>query len=471
MQTLNDIHSRLNATEVAEVAHPASEGEVVAIMERALRDHLHICAFGGRHAMGGQQFCAGGVAVDTSKLTGVPQLDIERGLLTIGAGARWPEIIAATRGADACSPVRWAIRQKQTGADAMSFGGSLGANVHGRGLVMGPIVEDVERFRMVTAGAEVLECSREKNAELFALAIGGYGMFGIITEATLRLTPRRKMRRLVDIIDLDDAINAVYRRAAQGCVYGDFQYAIEPGDDSFLRRGVMACYEPVAESTPVDSSETDLPRESWLRLLELAHTDKRRAFQVYSEHYLASHGRVYWSDTMQLSTYIPTYAEFLADRRGAASAEESLMITELNVPPERLMDFIRAARLVLRSSGVEDIYGTIRAIRKDTSTYLPWAREDYACVIFNLRTVHTDAGIAQTQRAARGLIDAAIDLGGTYYLTYHRWATAAQALRAYPRFPEWMERKRALDPTGVLRSTWFDHHRELLSGMGKRGAA
>lgn len=468
---LNDIHSRLNATEVAEVAHPITEDDVVATLERARRKQLHICAFGGRHAMGGQQFRAGGIAVDTSALAGTARLDTERGLLTIGAGARWPEIIAATRSADARSPVHWAIRQKQTGADAMSLGGALAANVHGRGLIMGPIVEDVERFRMVTANAEVLECSREKNAELFALAIGGYGMFGIITEVTLRLTPRRRMRRLVDIIDLDDALNAVYRRAEQGCVYGDFQYAIEPGDDSFLRRGVMACYEPVAESTPVDSSENDLPRESWLRLLELAHTDKRRAFQVYSEHYLASHGRVYWSDTMQLSTYIPTYAEFLADRRGATTVDESLMITELNVPPDRLMDFMRAARLVLRSSGVEDIYGTIRAIRKDCTTFLPWAREEYACVIFNLRTMHTDAGIALTQRAARGLIDAAIDLGGTYYLTYHKWATAAQALRAYPRFPEWMERKHAHDPTGVLRSTWFEHHWQLLSGMGKCGAA
>lgn len=467
MPTLNDIHSRLNATEVAEVARPRDEDAIVALLDRARRERKQVCVFGGRHAMGGQQFRRDALAVDTSELIGTPRLDVERGLLTIGAGAHWPGIIEETRARDADALTRWSIRQKQTGADAISLGGSLASNVHGRGLALGPIVDDVEAFRIVTANGDVLDCSREKNANLFALAIGGYGMFGIITEVTLRLTPRRKMRRLVDIIDLDDALHAVYRRAEQGCVYGDFQYAIDPADSSFLRRGVMACYEPVMDDTAVEPSGSDLPRESWLRLLELAHTDKRQAFQVYSEHYLASHGRVYWGDTMQLSTYIPTYAEFLAERRNGAGADESLMITELNVPPGELPAFMHAAREVLRTSGVEDIYGTIRAIRRDATTFLPWAREDYACVIFNLRTPHTPAGIERSKLAARGLIDAALERGGTYYLTYHRWATAAQVLRAYPRFPEWLERKRALDPDGVLRSAWFDHHEALLT----RGSA
>ena len=34
------------------------------------------------------------------------------------------------------------------------------------------------------------------------------------------------------------------------------------------------------------------------------------------------------------------------------------------------------------------IYGTIRLIEPDTETALPWAREPYACVIFNLHVDH-----------------------------------------------------------------------------------
>src|SRR5439155_16217248 len=201
---------------------------------------------------------------------------------------------------------------------------------------------------------------RQQNPELFSLVIGGYGLFGVVATVTLRLGPRRKVRRLVDILDIDEAIPAVRRRVAQGCLYGDFQYAIDPADDAFLRRGVCACYQPVPDDTLVSDDSADLKEQDWADLLRLAHTDKRAAFERYSAHYLSTHGRVYWSDTMQLSTYIPTYDQFLRDVSGGQEAPESLIIGEQFVPPDTLPEFLAAARRVLRSTGVEDIYGTIR---------------------------------------------------------------------------------------------------------------
>lgn len=106
---------------------------------------------------------------------------------------------------------------------------------------------------------------------------------------------------------------------------------------------------------------------------------------------------------------------------------------------------------------MEDIYGTIRSIMKDSTSFLPWAREDFACIIFNLRTRHDDAGIERTRRTAQALIDAASDLGGSFYLTYHRWATREQMLRCYPQFPEFLRLKRQYDPCGVFQSDWYRH--------------
>lgn len=455
---VNDVHSRLNPTRVAEVR---TVGSVEELREAVLEGHGRgIALAGGRHAMGGQQFLTDGLVLDLRPLDRVFDLDEERGLLRVGAGAQWPAVIAAVRERSE----HWGIRQKQTGADDLTVGGSLAANVHGRGLGMGPIVEDVESLRLVDPDGNVLECSRRRHPELFSLVVGGYGLFGAVSDVTLRLAPRRKLRRLVDIIDLDDAINAAYRRFEEGCLYGDFQYAIDETDDGFLRRGVLACYKPVADDAEVADGSADLGRDDWLRLLELAHRDRGAAFQRYSQHYLASHGRVYWSDTMQLSTYIPSYAEFLAEAQGKERPDESLMITELYVPPDRLSAFMAAARRVLRESGVEDIYGTIRAIRADETTFLAWARQDFACIIFNLRTRHSDDGIARSRRAAGGLIDAAADEGGSFFLTYHRWATREQVARCHPRFEAFLEKKLDYDPGEVFQSDWYRHHRRLFGG-------
>lgn len=468
---VNDIHSQLNPTRVSAILRPQSLAELQDCVRRTPR--LAVC--GGRHAMGGQQFGSALPLLDLGALNRVLAADAERGLLHIEAGAQWPEIVAAARDL----PGAWGIRQKQTGVDAVSLGGSMAANAHGRGLRMGPLADDIESFQLIDAQGELRHCSRTQDAELFSLVLGGYGLFGIVYSATLRLAPRQRLRRLVDVLDLDDALSAVRRRAAQGCVFGDFQFVIDAADPRFLRRGLLACYEPVetggaAAPTPPDlppDQPPDLPPEAWLRLLQLAHQDKAAAFRLYAQHYLGTDGQLYDSDTLQLATYIPSYADYLASHRDPELPKETLLIGEHYVPPEQLDCFMRQAQALLRDLGSEVIYGTIRAIQPDRSSFLPWARDAWACVVFNLRTPHDAAGQARSAAAFRGLIEAALDLGGSFFLTYHRHATPQQVLRGHPRFLEWLERKHHWDPAERFTSDWYRHYRQAFaSHPGSTGA-
>ena len=327
---------------------------------------------------------------------------------------------------------------------------------------MQPISDDVESLLLVDATGNAIQCSRAENAELFSLTIGGYGLFGLIYSITLRLTERLKLVRVVDIIELDDATGAIYRRIREGCLYGDFQYAIDATEDNFMRKGVFACYRPAPADAPDPSTESDLAAEAWLKLLALAHTDKARAFKIYAGHYLQTDGNTYWSDTMQLSTYIPSYAEYLQQhaRQGAdAGAAESLVIGEHYVPAQHLLEFMCQARSILRRNNCQVIYGTLRAILSDTTSYLAWARQDYVCVIFILRTPHTELGIARTATCFSALTDASAALGGSYFLTYHRYASAAQLERSHPKIRDFFALKRQYDPQELFQSDWYLHYK------------
>src|SRR5262245_32114504 len=200
---VNDIHSQLNATRVAGVERPGSVDDVVRLVGAARDDGRAISIAGGRHAMGGQQFGEGTVNVDMARLARIIRFDAERGQVEVEAGIQWPALIEGVLAAQRDAVRPWGIVQKQTGADRLSLGGSLAANVHGRGLTFRPFVQDVESFTLVDAQGSQRQCSRTKNAELFRLAVGGYGLFGVVTTITLRLTPRRKIERVVEVIDLE----------------------------------------------------------------------------------------------------------------------------------------------------------------------------------------------------------------------------------------------------------------------------
>ncbi|MEO8506390.1 MAG: FAD-binding oxidoreductase [Betaproteobacteria bacterium] len=462
---LNDVHSQLNATTVARIERPRSLAALQASVRQAKALGLHVSVAGGRHAMGGQQFAPNSLHLDTTGLNRVLATDPERGLLTIEAGADWPTIIEASHGMTGPSGAPWSIRQKQTGVDAVTLGGSISANAHGRGLLMQPLGDDIDALEVVNDQGELVACSRARNAELFSLVIGGYGLFGVIYSATLRLTPRLRLKRVVDIIDLDDAMNAVFRRAEQGCLYGDFQFVIDARDERFLRRGVFACYMPSTVEETAPEATADLTPDAWLKLLKLAHDDKASAFRLYAQHYLGTDGNCYWSDTMQLSTYLPSYADFLDGARDEAgrSAAETLVIGEHYVPRGELLAFMQKAAEVLRTFGTEVIYGTIRAIMRDTTSFLPWARADFACVIFNLRTPHTDEGLRRTADTFRALIDICIELRGSYFLTYHRHASPTQVERCYPRFRDWLRLKLKYDADELFTSSWYTHYRDAFA--------
>jgi len=465
---LNDVHSMLNAVWVGEIVQPTSLAEIQAAVCAARERGLKISIAGGRHAMGGQQFAAGALHLDMQMLNHVLDGDAERGMLHIEAGADWPAIIVASHALGLARDGRgWGIAQKQTGVDAVSLGGSISANAHGRGLMLQPLGADIEDLTLVNASGDVLRCSRDENPRLFSLVIGGFGLFGVIYSARLRLVPRQRLRRRVDIIDLDDALNAVFRRAEEGCVYGDFQFVIDADDSSFLRRGVLACYQPSGDDEIEAEQIADLAPDTWLKLLKLAHDDKRMAFKLYAQHYLGTDGNHYWSDTHQLSTYLPGYAEFLASTRipDPNAPVESLLIGEHYVPHAQILEFMRRARELLRANGTEVIYGTIRSISRDTESFMPWARQDFACVVFNLRTLHTADGIARTVRSFRALNDAAIAVGGSFFLTYHRFASAAQVDEAYPEFRAFLAQKLHFDPDERFESEWYRHYRDAFAAL------
>jgi FAD/FMN-containing dehydrogenase len=445
----NDVHSRLNPTPHARIERPRSAGEVAELLHAAARAGQRVAVAGAQHAMGGQQFAAGGCLLDTSVMDRVEHFDRERGLLRCGAGIRWPALQRYLVGCRSTEGQGWALRQKQTGADDFSLGGALAANIHGRGLDLRPFVEDIEAFTLVRPDGEILSVDRASEPESFALAVGGYGMFGVVSDVTLRLAPRQTVVRRVRLLRRDELAAAFDQARAQGAQYGDFQFAIDPDSRDFLDLGVFSTYAPCEG---VADAPRHLSAADWRDLLALAHTDKSAAFRRYSDFYLATDGQRYGSDDHQFGVYLDGYHDGIDACLGHQGSE---LITELYVPRDAIGPFLGLLADDCRRHRVDIIYGTVRQIRAEHETRLRWARQDWACVVLNVHVRHDPAGRQRARLDMQRLLDRALQFGGSFYLTYHRHARPDQLRAAYPEIDEVLALKRDCDPHRVLASDWY----------------
>ena len=271
--------------------------------------------------------------------------------------------------------------------------------------------------------------------------------------------PRIKIKRTVEVIAVQDLLHRIDQRLEEGFIYGDCQYSIDLTDDAESHPGVFSCYQPVAADTPVLDEQTHLTPDDWARLYALARTDKKKAFEIYSSYYLGTSGQVYWSDTHQLSNAFEGYSEAVDKKSGTE------VITEVYVRKNAFKPFMEQVRSDFLKHQVDLTYGTIRFIEKDEESFLAWAKESWVCIICNLHVPHTEEGKQKAAEDFRRIIDRAIENGGSYYLTYHRWATRKQVETCYPQFKEFLRLKLKYDPQERFQSDWYRHYKHMFADV------
>jgi FAD/FMN-containing dehydrogenase len=458
---VNDVQTALNPTWVTSISRPTSVAEVQSLVKDCSKHSRAISVSGSRHAAGGQQFATKSVLLDMRAMNRVISLDDKTGVLQVEAGIEWPELIRGYLSLQKGN-VSWGIRQKQGGSDRMSLGGTLSANAHGHGLGSPPMIGDVEWIEIVTADGTAKKCSRKENAELFSLAVGGYGLFGIITAVGLRLAPRRKIRRHVETRTTAELIALVEGRTAAGAPYGYFQYSIDETSADFLRAGILTTYENVPAETPIGAESADIDAKLLTALLDIAHRDRGSAYRRYAKLELSKDGNVEWSDLHQLTTSPAGFHQEIEKRLGPDYAGADLIL-EVYVPRTELIPLLEDARRILLASGMPLIYGTVRFIEQDKDSYLAWAKKRYACVIFSPHSSGETQALRKTGDVCRQLIRAANKRGGSFYLTYNRFATRNELASAYPQFQDFLNLKKQYDLRETFQSDWYRYYKGLFA--------
>ena len=198
------------------VARCVSAEEVAELVRYCRQTGLPIHARGQGHTQSGQATSPGGVLLDNSALNRIHAIDADALTADCGGGVVWRDLVAAAVPRGLVPPVL-------TNNLGVSISGTL--SVAGLGVASyryGTQADNVLELEVVTGEGEIVHCSPERNRELFDVVRCGFGQFGIITRAKLRLRrcqPRVRMYYLL----YDDL----------GAFMQDAEAIMDPGDPRF----------------------------------------------------------------------------------------------------------------------------------------------------------------------------------------------------------------------------------------------
>jgi hypothetical protein len=101
----------------------------------------------------------------------------------------------------------------------------------------------------------------------------------------------------------------------------------------------------------------------------------------------------------------------------------------------------------------------VRYVAPNATPVLAYApdRETFAIIQMSNVGLSPEAQ-AHAQAVTRQLVDAAIQNGGTYYLTYQLYPSPEQLHRAYPNAQRAFERKRFYDPEERFTSQFYEKY-------------
>lgn len=172
---------KLLPTKIKRVEHAEDESSLKQVVQDANVSREKISIAGMQHSQGGQTYYPNGTMLDMKEYNKILAFDPEKKRITVQSGVTWNDIQKKI------NPYGLAVQVMQS-QNIFTVGGSLSVNVHGRDIRHEALIDTVESFRLLMADGTVRNISREENAELFPYVIGGYGLFGVILDVTLKLT-------------------------------------------------------------------------------------------------------------------------------------------------------------------------------------------------------------------------------------------------------------------------------------------
>jgi FAD-linked oxidoreductase len=411
----------------AAVARPGSVEEIREAIERAGREGRRVRVTGSGHSFS-DIACSDGLMLKLDRLTGVLDVDRASGLVRVQAGITIREL---NRRLDA----HGLALENLGDVDAQTIAGAISTATHGTGARLRNLSAQVDALTLVLADGATLECSHERDPEIFRAARVGLGALGVIAEVTLRCVPAFTLHG----VDAPAPLEETLERFAELALGNDhFELYVFPHSSTALTRA---------------NNRTDRPPRPRGRVSAYANDVllTNHVFDLFCRAGRRVPSRI--PQLNRLATRLVGHSERVGRSADIFTSQRLVRFTEMEyaLPRARTPEAVRRVLDVVEQRGFAVPFPIeVRAVAPDDALLSTAGGRDSGFV-----AVHMYTGMAWQPyfRAVEAIMD---ELDGRPHWG-KRHFQSADTLR--PRYPDWdrFQAVRAkLDPEGRFANAWTD---------------
>ncbi len=163
--------------------------ETTEAIQQLVKDHAKIKALGTKHCFNRIADSSNNL-ISTSKLNKVLSLDTANNTVTVEAGIKYGELTPYLDN-------KGFALHNLASLPHISVGGSIATATHGSGIKNGNLSSAVVGLAVVIADGQVVNFSKELDAEKLNAVVVGLGAIGISTKVTLKVEPTYQVRQYV----------------------------------------------------------------------------------------------------------------------------------------------------------------------------------------------------------------------------------------------------------------------------------
>ncbi|KPA21383.1 FAD binding domain protein [Shimia sp. SK013] len=400
-----------------------------------------------RHSMGAQAIPRDGTAITFDN--GLVEIDSQAQTYRAHAGARWSQVIAAL------DPAGLSPMVMQSNND-FGVAATFSVNAHGWPVPKGPMGSTVKSLRMILPSGDLVTCSPSENTDLFNLAMGGYGLIGVIIDMQVEAARNTRLVPSFEEMAASDYA-AAFQRAINDpdvtMAYGRLN--VERAD--FFTKALLITYRETEEqdALPAATGSGWMSHVASRIYRAQLGNEPAKSFRWWNETTL---GPMLGSGETTRNALINEPVVTLDD----GASERVDILHEYFIGFDQFDAFLAACRDVIPASYQEFLNVTLRYVAQDDQSVLSYASVPRIAAVMSFSQELTQRGEADMARMTKALIDRIVAAGGTYYLPYRPHARLDQLSAAYPRAAQFARLKRELDPDGLLRNNLWDSYLEHL---------